>query len=174
MVLSKGKIIILVVIFVIGAAVGGFFYIQSSNEAQYQADYMINQLFDYLGTGTFDLDDESAYPDYLEEFETVRDNRRFHRELVEIVDEFSQVGLHNYDFGRDDLTMIETRYGDRLYYGEVENLFSDVVGFLNEAGYEDEELRDSFIAFFVGVAQGARERTELEETSQENELEQGS
>ena len=174
MVLSKGKIIILIVIFVIGAAVGGFFYIQSSNEAQYQADYMINQLFDYLGTGTFDLDDESAYPDYLAEFETVRDNRRFHRELVEIVDEFSQVGLHNYDFGRDDLTMIETRYGDRLYYGEVENLFSDVVGFLNEAGYEDEELRDSFIAFFVGVAQGARERTELEETSQENELEQGS
>ena len=174
MVLSKGKIIILAVVIVIVAAVGGFFFIQSNNEAQSQADRVIDWMFDYLGSGSFDLDDSSAYPEYLAELETVRDNRKFQRGLVEIVDEFSQVGLHNYDFGRDDLTMIETRYGDKLYYGEVESLFSDVVGLLNQAGYEDEELRDSFIAFFVGAAQGARERTELEETSQENELEQGS
>ena len=174
MVLSKGKIIILAVVIVIVAAVGGFFFIQSNNEAQSQADRVIDWMFDYLGSGSFDLDDSSAYPEYLAELETVRDNRKFQRGLVEIVDEFSQVGLHNYDFGRDDLTMIETRYGDKLYYGEVESLFSDVVGLLNQAGYEDEELRDSFIAFFVGAAQEARERTELEETSQENELEQGS
>ena len=108
MVLSKGKIIILAVVIVIVAAVGGFFFIQSNNEAQSQADRVIDQMFDYLGSGSFDLDDSSAYPEYLAELETVRDNRKFQRGLVEIVDEFSQVGLHNYDFGRDDLTMIET------------------------------------------------------------------
>ena len=172
MVLSKGKKIILIAIVLIIISVAGFLFYRSYQGSQTDANRVINEMFDYLdSTNDFDYDDESTYPEFIEEFNEVSGKSQFQKELVRIVDEFAEVGIHNYDVGLDD--MMETRYGDRLYYGEIGNLFCNVVSLLNRIGYEDEKLRDSFTSFFVNSAQGARDRTYKDATTQEIELEQG-
>ena len=173
MVLSKGKKIILIAAIVIIALIAGFLFYQSYQDAKKQAGNTIEKLLD-TSDYTFggpnrsepyneeEPDDITAFIE--EEFTPLRDKGTFQKELVSAVNETIEVSLYNETVDYDDHQT--NRYSQSPLASTVSLLWKDFAGFLNQVGYEDEKLKDSFIDFYTQYA--ALEETAASSDSEQN------
>lgn len=165
MVLSKGKKMILIVVLALVVLVGGFFAFRSYQETRYQIKHTVDNLFLQGYTYSYaDPYDGNTVDAFMEEFfNPVRDKRSFKKELISVTKEYAEVGLHNSFTDEDEM---QTRYGEALSDTQVAGLYEKVLSFLQQAGYEDADLRDIFTQFYATDAQRRMEAANSGSTEQ--------
>ena len=168
--MPKEKKTILIVVVIIAVLAGGLLGYRLYVTAKHSVEDVIDAMFDESSwLIDFRYSDESTYPELLEEFNRVKNKLMFKREIVEVIDEFTEISIHNLTCETDERT--ENRYYDKLNYVAAHEIFQNVVGWLDYSDYENKKVRDRFTAFYTEVAQTLQDQADSNEKTAESELE---